>query len=75
MALTLLGAGLKALSNHNKKVTVQNNEQRRQAIQAEINMKTDQYRTLDAKWFKTSAEKNEIARLKREIAELESQLS
>lgn len=49
--------GLKALSNHNKKVTAQNNEQRRQAIQAEINRKTDQYKTLDAKWFKTSAEK------------------
>ena len=43
-------------------------------VRAQIDRKTDQKRALEAKFFKSSAEKEEIARLKREISDLKRKL-
>ena len=47
-----------------------NNEQ----IKAQIDRKTDQYRSMDAKFFKSSKERDEMARLQKEIGDLKKKL-
>lgn len=64
-ALVIGGIGLAAkmfLSSSQSK----NNEQ----IKAQIDRKTDQYRSMDAKFFKSSKERDEMARLQKEIGDL-----
>lgn len=74
-ALATLGLGLagfiiKRASNDN-----QNNKinQMISQIQGQIDRKTDQYRAIDAKWFKSSAERAESERLKQEVSELKKE--
>ena len=68
-ALVIGGIGLAAkmfLSSSQSK----NNEQ----IKAQIDRKTDQYRSMDAKFFKSSKERDEMARLQKEIGDLKKKL-
>ena len=68
-ALVIGGLGLAAkmfLSSSQSK----NNEQ----IKAQIDRKTDQYRSMDAKFFKSSKERDEMARLQKEIGDLKKKL-
>ena len=68
-ALVIGGIGLAAkmfLSSSQSK----NNEQ----IKAQIDRKTDQYRSMDAKFFKSSEERDEMARLQKEIGDLKKKL-
>lgn len=68
-ALVIGGIGLAAkmfLSSSQSK----NNEQ----IKAKIDRKTDQYRSMDAKFFKSSKERDEMARLQKEIGDLKKKL-
>ena len=68
-ALVIGGIGLAAkmfLSSSQSK----NNEQ----IKAQIDRKTDQYRSMDAKFFKSSKERDEMARLQNEIGDLKKKL-
>ena len=68
-ALVIGGIGLAAkmfLSSSQSK----NNDQ----IKAQIDRKTDQYRSIDAKFFKSSGERAEMARLQKEISDLKKQL-
>ena len=43
-------------------------------VEAQINRKTDQYRSIDAKFFKSSKERDEMARLQKEIGDLKKKL-
>ena len=68
-AFVIGGIGLAAkmfLSSSQSK----NNEQ----IKAQIDRKTDQYRSMDAKFFKSSKERDEMARLQKEIGDLKKKL-
>ena len=68
-ALVIGGIGLAAkmfLSSSQSK----NNE----LIKAQIDRKTDQYRSMDAKFFKSSKERDEMARLQNEIGDLKKKL-
>ena len=68
-ALVIGGIGLAAkmfLSSSQSK----NNEQ----IKAQIDRKTDQYRSMYAKFFKSSKERDEMARLQKEIGDLKKKL-
>ena len=68
-ALVIGGLGLAAkmfLSSSQSK----NNEH----IKAQIDRKTDQYRSMDAKFFKSSKERDEMARLQKEIGDLKKKL-
>lgn len=67
LAIGVLGIAAKLFYDHSQK-------QSKKQIQEQIDRKTDQYRTLEAKWFKSSAEKEEIARLKEEIDDLKKLL-
>lgn len=42
-------------------------------MQSQIDRKTDQYRAIDAKWLKSSAERAESERLKYEVSELKKE--
>lgn len=66
LAIGALGLAAKMFLNSSKS---KNDAQ----IQEQIDRKTDQYRLLDAKFFKSSGERAEMARLKKEINELNKQ--
>ena len=68
-ALVIGGVGLAA------KLFLKSSKDKNNAqVEAQINRKTDQYRSIDAKFFKSSKERGEMARLQKEIGDLKKKL-